>query len=97
MTAPAPPEHPRWFAVGAVAALTIATIFALVGDGVEVRGDHPLTALVLDRFHTLAWVLLAVAFGLAALVGRWTRASGWVALGGLACYVVFVVVLLASD
>lgn len=90
-------DNRRWFALGALAALVVATIFATVGDGIDAPTDDALRGFVLDHFHTLAWVLLAVAFGIAALLGRWTRASGWVALGGLASYATFVTTLLVTD
>jgi hypothetical protein len=90
-------DNRRWFGLGALGALVIATIFATIGDGVEATSADVLPGFVIDHFHTLAWVLLAVAFGLAAFVGRWTRASGWIALGGLASYATFVTTLLMTD
>lgn len=90
-------DNRRWFGMGAIGALVIATIFATVGDGVDVTTGDPLPSFVIEHFHTLAWVLLALAFGLAAFLGRWTPASGWVALGGLVAYGTFVTTLLLSD
>ena len=87
----------RWFGLGALGALVIATILATVGDGVDAVTEGALASFVLEHFHTVAWVLLAVAFGLAAFLGRWTRASGWAALGALAAYGTFVTTLLVTD
>ena len=96
MTTARRPRRPL-FVIAAVGAALVTAIFATVGDGVEATSADPLPGFVIDHFHTLAWVLLAVAFGLAAFLGRWTRPSGWIALGSLASYAAFVATLLTTD
>lgn len=92
MSAPRPAARRRlWFTVAAVAAAAVATVFGTVGDGVEVAGVEGARAAVIDLGHTAVWVLLAAAFALAAVRGRWGRVSNAVALAGGAIYVVFLV------
>lgn len=66
----------------------MAAIFATIGDGVEVDADG-IRKLVVDYGHTAVWVLLALALLLAAVSGRWGRASGVLASIALALYLLF--------
>jgi hypothetical protein len=91
-------EQPRrrpWFWAGAVGAAIVATIFATIGDGVDVQAPG-WRGLVVDHAHTAVWVLLAGAAGVAALQGRWSRTAGGLATAALALYVVFLLVVLTG-
>lgn len=90
-------DNRRWFALGALGALVVAIIFATVGDGIETRTDNAIRGFVIEHFHTLTWVLLAVAFGVAAATGRWVRVSSWLALAALACYAVFLLTVIVLE
>jgi len=103
MTAPDDPRRPRragshragsrraWFVAGAVAATAVTVVFATIGDGVEVPGATGLRALLVDLGHTAVWALLAAAFAIAAVRGRWTPLSNRIALAAGAVYVAFLV------
>lgn len=85
-----------WSAVAAGAALTVAIVFQVVGDGVPSRGAG-LARVVVDYGHSLTWVLLAAMFALMAVDrGRkaWVSSLGFAAL---ASYGVFLAVLLLGD
>jgi peptidoglycan/LPS O-acetylase OafA/YrhL len=91
-------EQPRrraWYWAGAVGAAIVATIFATVGDGVDVQAPG-WRGLVADLAHTAVWMLLAGACAVAGLQGRWSRTSGVLATAALALYVVFLIVVLAG-
>lgn len=75
-------------AAAAVAAI-VAGVFAFVGDGVDVRDAVGLRRLVVDVGHTAVWVLLTVAFTIAAARGRWNPVSQVVAVTAGLLYAVF--------
>lgn len=85
----------RLWVAAAVLAAGVAILFATVGDGV---GPDPSATgwrrTVLEHGHTLVWMLLAGALTWAAVAGRWARASSLLAGAALACYAVFLGVLL---
>lgn len=82
-------DRRTWFVVGAVLASAVAVVFGTVGDGVPVSRDGGARALVVDHGHTLTWVLLALALGLAASRGRWTGPSQVLAVAAGAAYGAF--------
>ena len=67
----------------------VTILFATIGDGVAVPQAQGLRRIIVDHAHTLTWLLLTVAFGLAAVRGSWTRRSHWLALAAGGCYLVF--------
>jgi hypothetical protein len=75
-------------------ALALAAVFHLVGDGVPPSPDPGWRGWAADHLHTLVWVVLAVAFWLAASPRpgprRWASRVGLLAL---ALYVAFRLVL----
>lgn len=77
------------FGLATVAATTVAVIFATIGDGVEVPSAHGLRHLIVEHGHTVVWVLLAAAFAIATLRGRWTRPANGVAIAAGVTYAVF--------
>ncbi|GAA4897981.1 hypothetical protein GCM10025789_14930 [Tessaracoccus lubricantis] len=77
------------FAVGCLAALTVTVIFLTLGDGVGASPAFGLRGVLVEVGHTAAWALLAVAFGLAAVRGRWSKVSNGLALAALGLYVAF--------
>lgn len=79
----------RLFVVGAVVASAVAVVFGTVGDGVPASGDDGPRGLVVDHGHTLTWVLLALALGLAAVRGRWTAPSQVLAVAAGVVYGAF--------
>lgn len=72
-------RRPGWAVLG-VGALGVATLFATVGDGVDVPGAAGLRRLLVDHAHTAVWALLAAAFGTAAVRDGWTRTANGLAL-----------------
>lgn len=104
-TAPEPVEGPPTpanttsrsrllFAFAAGAALVVSVIFATVGDGVDVPDATGLRAAVVECGHILVWMLLTLAFTIAAVRGRWTRLAGLVALVAGLSYAVFLISVL---
>lgn len=79
------------FAVATVAAAVVATVFATVGDGVDVPQASGLRRVLIDVGHVAVWVLLSVALLLAAIAGRWTRASQMLAVTAGVLYLAFLV------
>ncbi|MFE5409737.1 hypothetical protein [Microbacterium sp. NPDC056569] len=79
------------FGAAAAVALVVAVIFATVGDGVEVPGVTGLRAWVIDGGHTLVWVLLTVAFAIAAVRAAWSRLSNGIAIAAGITYAVFLI------
>lgn len=77
------------YALATLGALSIAAVFATVGDGVEVPEATGLRRIVVDSGHLAVWILLGGAFGIAAVRGEWNRASGVLAAGAGATYAVF--------
>lgn len=67
----------------------VTILFATVGDGVAVPQAQGLRRIIVDHAHTLTWLLLTVAFGLAAVRGSWSRHSQWLALAAGGCYLVY--------
>ena len=86
----------RVFAAAALVAGAVAAVFLLLGDGVS--APHLSGPLVLlPRWgHAIVWLLLAAAFAVAAVRGRWRRTSGVLALLGALVYLLLVVALLGS-
>ncbi|WP_374978012.1 hypothetical protein ACEYYH_09990 [Microbacterium trichothecenolyticum] len=78
---------------GAATAVTllVAVVFATVGDGVEVAEATGLRAVVIEGGHTLVWVLLTIAFAIAAVRARWSRLSNGVAIAAGVSYAVFLI------
>jgi len=91
--APSPrrPSGRGWFAAAAAISTAVTLVFATIGDGVDVPEATGIRSLVVDAGHTAVWALLAVAFAIAAVRGRWTRLSNGIALAGGAVYVAFLV------
>ncbi|MGC4152268.1 MAG: hypothetical protein QM628_04230 [Propionicimonas sp.] len=91
MTASPPlPQHARlWCSLGAAAASVIAVVFLTVGDGVEVADAQGFRRVVVDWGHTSVWVLLAMAFTIAAVRSRWSPASQAPAVAAGVLYLVF--------
>lgn len=83
-----------WFIVGGAVASLVAVVFAVVGDGVQTTGGSGIRAVVADYGHTLVWVLLALAFGVAALSGVWGKASARLAVSAGLLYVGFLLATL---
>lgn len=77
------------FAVAAVVAAAVTTVFATVGDGVEVPDASGMRAIIVEAGHTAVWGLLTIAFAIAAFRGRWSRASNGVAMAAGILYLVF--------
>lgn len=77
--------------VAAVGSVTVATVFATIGDGVDVPGAAGLRRVVIDWGHPAVWVLLAIAFALASGRGRWTSLSNGLAVTAGLFYVVFLI------
>lgn len=77
------------FGLAAAAAGLVATVFATVGDGVEVAQASGLRRVAIDTGHIAVWVLLTLALGVAACAGRWTRGSQLLAVAAGATYLVF--------
>jgi hypothetical protein len=86
---PTPRSKRPLFALAAVGASVVTAVFATVGDGVEVPDASGLRALVVDAGHTAVWALLALAFAIAAVRGRWTRVSNGIAIAAGILYLVF--------
>jgi len=78
-----------WFGLGAVLAAAVALVFATIGDGVTVPGATGVRALLVDYGHTVVWVLLAIALGIAAAHGRWSAWAGRIATAALVLYLAF--------
>jgi len=87
--------HRGWFVAAAAAATAVTVVFGTVGDGVEVSEATGVRAAVVDVGHTLVWALLAIAFAVAAVRGRWTPLSNRIALAAAAAYAVFLVAVFA--
>lgn len=77
MTTSIPPSSctQRWYGIAAAGTLIVTIIFATVGDGVEVSEATGLRYTVIAFGHTLVWVLLTVAFVIAAARGQWSKPS----------------------
>jgi hypothetical protein len=88
---PTPRSKRPLFALAALGAAAVTAVFATVGDGVEVPDASGLRALVVDAGHTAVWALLALAFAIAAVRGRWTRVSNGIAIAAGILYLVFLV------
>lgn len=86
------PRNPRLlYALAAAAALVVAVVFGTAGDGVEVPEATGLRAFIIDGGHTLVWVLLTIAFAIAAVRGSWVRTAGAIAVAAGVVYAVFLV------
>ncbi len=83
-----------WFAVGALVAAAVVAVFATVGDGVAPAEDAGVRGLVVDHAHLATWVCLASALAVAAVRGRWTTPSRWLAAAGGVLYAAFLVAVL---
>jgi hypothetical protein len=81
------------FGIAAVVALGVSVVFAVVGDGVSTDAGG-VVGLIVNHAHTLVWVLLAAALGIAAALGSWQRLSGAVAVIALLTYGVFMATVL---
>lgn len=79
------------FSVAAALALAVTVIFATIGDGVDAPEATGLRALIVAHAHTLVWLLLTVAFVIAAVCARWTRLAGAIALASAALYATFLI------
>lgn len=95
MTEPPQPRRRRWYWAAAAGAAAVATVFATVGDGLDLQAPG-WRGLVADQGHTAVWALLAAACAVAGLQGRWSRASSVLATAALGLYVLFLVVVLAG-
>lgn len=91
----AAPSQPVWkralFGLGTAAATAVAVTFATIGDGVDVPDAHGPRHLIIEHGHTFVWVLLAAAFAIATLRGRWTRPANGVAIAAGIVYAVFLI------
>ena len=77
------------FGAAAAVALVVTVVFATVGDGVEVPEATGLRAVIIDRGHTVVWILLTLAFAVATVRGRWSRTAGGLAVAAGLMYAVF--------
>lgn len=75
--------------MGAAVATVVAVVFGTVGDGVPAATAAGPRGLVVDHGHTLTWVLLALALGIAAVRGRWTAPSQGLAVAAGVSYAAF--------
>ena len=89
-----PARHRRAFTLAAFAAGAVTVVFATVGDGVDAQDATGARAAVVDHGHTATWALLASAFVVAAVRGRWARVSQGLATAGGVCYAVFLAAVL---
>lgn len=85
----ASPAKRRLFALAAVGAAAVTTVFATIGDGVNVAEAEGLRHMVVEHGHTLVWALLTVALALAAWRGRFTRVANAVAVSAGVVYAAF--------
>jgi len=89
-------KRPRLlFGIGAGVALVVTIVFATVGDGVDAEATG-LRGAVVDYGHTLVWAFLALALGIAAVAGRWQRASNALAVAAGVLYGAFLVALFTA-
>lgn len=79
----------RTYVAGAGIATAVTFVFATVGDGVDAPDASGLRRVVIDHGHTATWAALALAFGIAAALGRWQRLSQALALAGGGLYAAF--------
>lgn len=77
-----------WGAAAAGAA-GVAVVFATVGDGVGVPGATGLRRLLVEHGHTAVWLLLAAAFGVAAVRDGWRWPARPLALAAGAASLMF--------
>lgn len=77
------------FAAAAVGALAVTVVFGTIGDGVEVSDADGLRKVIVDFGHLLVWVLLTIAFTIAAVRGRWSTPSQVAAITAGALYALF--------
>lgn len=82
------------FALATAAACVVTIVFATVGDGVHAAGKSGPRAALVDYGHIGVWVLLAGAFGVAAVTGTWTRASTGLAAAAGILYAIFLLAVL---
>jgi len=77
MTTSSPPDaRVRWWhGIAAAVALAITIVFTTVGDAVEMAEATGLRYVIVTFDHTLVWALLAVAFIIATIRGRWSKLS----------------------
>ncbi len=91
-----PQQHPQsrarvLYSLAAAASLVVAVIFGTIGDGVDVPEATGLRAIIVDVGHTAVWVLLTIAFAVAAVRGSWVRAAGAIAVAAGVLYALFLV------
>lgn len=84
-----PSQRRLMFGGAAVIALIVTVIFLTIGDGVDVPDASGIRAFIVDCGHTAVWVLLSIAFAIAAAAAKWTRVSQAVAVTAGVIYVAF--------
>ncbi|WP_395728017.1 hypothetical protein [Nakamurella sp.] len=95
MSGGAPSRTRVGFGLAAAAALMIAIVFLVLGDGSDASADG-WRGPVLEYGHALTWLLLAAGLAVAAVRQRWGRASS--ALCGAAGigYLIFLTALFTA-
>lgn len=91
MTDRPPARARRGYTVAAAVALVVTVVFATVGDGVDVPDAAGLRAVAVDHGHTLVWILLTLAFAIAALRAKWNPASQVIAVAAGVVYALFLI------
>lgn len=84
-----------WWMIAGLVAAVLAVVFATVGDGVHVAVEgwqRPIR----EVGHWLAWGLLALGLGLAAIKAEWTPLSQALCLAGGLVYLAFVCVVVSA-
>lgn len=70
-------------------ALAVTGVFLILGDGVDVPEAAGVRRVVIEYGHTTLWALLAIAFFIATVRGRWGRVPNGIALAAGAIYALF--------
>lgn len=79
------------YALATLTALAVTLVFATAGDGVDVAEAEGVRRVVVEFGHTLVWVLLTIAFAVAATRSRWTGASKTFAAAAGILYALFLI------
>lgn len=86
----------RVFSGAAVVAGAVAVVFLAAGDGVSAPHLTGPLALLPRWGHAGVWLLLSIAFVVAAVRTRWQRVSGLLALVAAVIYALLVLAVVAA-
>lgn len=84
------------YSLAAAVALVITVVFSTIGDGVDVPEATGLRSFAIEGGHTAVWVLLTVAFAIAAVRARWNRVSNIVAVAAGVVYAAFLIAVFVA-